>query len=278
MSGQIGLIQGRLSPRPKNTLQAFPWKTWQDEFHLAKKLGFAGLEWIYEAEKAEQNPIWTDAGIELILNHIHETGVQVLSVCADYFMMHRLAGGSEADRRKAVEILQRLIVQSKRVGARRILLPLLESSALSSDALKDQAEKSITTCLSTAESQGITLGLEMDVGGREYAQFINRFSHPLVQAYYDTGNSTAKGFDIENDVCWVKECLCAIHIKDRKLGGESQPLGSGDANFHGFFSTIADFKGDFVLQSYFQDDPVREAYDNLEFVRRHIQPEAKEAH
>ncbi len=59
---RVGVMQGRLSPRPEHRLQAFPHQCWPEEFALAKRLGFSYLEWIYEAERAQENPIASAKG------------------------------------------------------------------------------------------------------------------------------------------------------------------------------------------------------------------------
>ena len=45
---KVGVIQGRLSPRPYPKLQEFPWRTWRKEFEHAEKIGFDFIEWIFE--------------------------------------------------------------------------------------------------------------------------------------------------------------------------------------------------------------------------------------
>ena len=58
----IGIMQGRLSPQATGHLQAFPWKTWELEFERARAIGFDCLEWLFEADSFEKNPIWTRDG------------------------------------------------------------------------------------------------------------------------------------------------------------------------------------------------------------------------
>src|SRR6187549_3224184 len=89
---RIGVMQGRLSPRPAGKLQEFPWHSYRDEFAKAARLGLHSIEWIFEAPRFEENPLWTEAGREEIRELVVQSGVHVQSVCADYFMVHRLAG------------------------------------------------------------------------------------------------------------------------------------------------------------------------------------------
>src|SRR5262249_18789721 len=92
MTNPIGIVQGRLSPPVPGRLQAFPSRTWREEFGRARTCGFSSLEWVFEADNYEQNPIWTQEGVVAIRRQIDETGVRVDSICADYFMTHPLFG------------------------------------------------------------------------------------------------------------------------------------------------------------------------------------------
>lgn len=265
---RIGIMQGRLSPRPPGKLQAFPWQSWQAEFDHAAELGFDQIEWIYELAAAADNPVMSAAGRAQIRAAMSASGVQVRSICADYFMERRLAGDGEAVRGN-VETLCSLIAAAGELGAERILLPLLETAAVNTETLEREVVDSLRRAAPVAATHGVVLGLEMEIPGERYADLIERVGHPAVRAYYDTGNSTAQGFDIAEDVRPLLPLLHAVHVKDRKRHGTSMPLGKGDTNFLGFFRALAahGFKGDLVLQHYFDTAPILSARDGLAAVR-----------
>lgn len=264
---RIGIMQGRLSPRPQHRLQAFPTDSWENEFELARRLGIDGIEWIFEAERASENPLRTSQGRARIRQISETTGTKVLSVCGDYFMVHRLSEigtvGSDASK-----VLSEVIAQAAAIGAQRILLPWLEEAALDTQEKEDCAVQNLNRALPAAERHQVMLGLEMEIPGERYRALIERFAHPLVRAYYDTGNSTAQGIDIGNDITHLRQQLGAVHIKDRKTHGGTQFLGKGDTNFEGLFSHLNqwDFHGDLVLQHYFED-PENDAAQALGHIR-----------
>jgi hexulose-6-phosphate isomerase len=266
---RIGVMQGRFSPRPENRLQAFPHQTWPEEFARAKRVGFSYLEWIYEAERAEENPIASRAGRAAIRACARASGLPVGSVCADYFMIHRLAGGTAEERSENAAALSELVRWTRELGATRILLPLLETSALTSPELVRQATDSIRSASPALETYDVTLGLEMEIPGEDYAAVIRGIGHSHVRAYYDTGNSTAQGLDIATDIVPLLPLLEAVHLKDRIVSGSSQPFGRGAANFNGFFSVLAKagYAGDFLTQHYFDADPEASAAHSLGFVQ-----------
>ena len=266
---RVGVMQGRLSPRPENRLQAFPHQTWPEEFAQAKRLGFSYIEWIYEAERALENPITSSAGRAAIRACADESALPVGSVCADYFMIHRLAGGTAQARLRHAAELSELVHWTRELGATRILLPLLETSAVDSDDLVRDVTESILRVCPALEACGVVLGLELEIPGKDYAALIRGIGHDKVRAYYDTGNSTAQGFDIATDILPLLPWLEAVHLKDRALFGTSRPFGSGAANFAGFFAVLAQTGKtfDFLTQHYFDAEPEASAAESLSFVR-----------
>jgi len=276
---RIGVMQGRLSPRPPGKLQGFPWQSYAAEFPKAAQLGFHSIEWIFEAARFEENPLWTEPGREEIRELMATTGVKVQSVCADYFMVHRLAGESSLALSQNRDVLAELIAAASAIGADRILLPLLETSALGTPELEREAVLSLKSVAPLCERYGVTLGLEMEIAGAEYARLIESVGSPRVRAYYDTGNSTAQGADIAQDILPLLPLLLAVHIKDRVRGGGSKALGTGDANFQGFFPALlrAGFRGDFVLQHYFDEQPELQAEQSLSFVQQLLESAKAEA-
>jgi L-ribulose-5-phosphate 3-epimerase len=272
MTSRIGIMQGRLSPRPPDRLQAFPHESWRNEFDTAARLGLAAIEWIFEAPRAEENPILTSAGRARIRQAVSDSGVVVRSVCADYFMVHRLAGeGREAVRKNRTALLA-LIEAAEAIDAERILIPLLETSAVDTDELKREVQESLAEVADRAAECEIVLGLELEISGVEYRALIDGVGHPAVKAYYDVGNSTAQGFDVATDVEPLLDVLHAVHLKDRRRGGSSVPFGEGDTNFRGFFRVLArrGFRGDLLMQHYFDRDPEGAARHAHEFVRAQL--------
>ena len=55
--GRIGIFQGRLSSPINNEIQSFPFHNWENEFKLAKKIGFDLIEWII-GDEIDKNPIF----------------------------------------------------------------------------------------------------------------------------------------------------------------------------------------------------------------------------
>ena len=63
-----------------------------------------------------------------------------------------------------------------------------------------------------------------------------------------------------------------IHIKDRVLNGGTVPLGTGIVDFPGFFKMVADieYKGSFILQAAREDNEMKTAQKNIDFINKNI--------
>src|SRR5207244_12736081 len=62
----IAIMQGRLLPSSDGRIQCFPRERWRDEFALAAAAGLSAIEWIYDLQGADVNPIASDDGVSLI--------------------------------------------------------------------------------------------------------------------------------------------------------------------------------------------------------------------
>jgi L-ribulose-5-phosphate 3-epimerase len=266
---KIGIIQGRLSPPVPGRLQAFPWSSWEAEFHRARSCGFDVIEWLFESERYEQNPIWEEAGLERIHHQIATTGVQLHSVCADYFMDHPFFRVSESERTRSVDVLNRLIMQAARLGIETILIPVLEVAEIRTETEKACLLESLSKPLALAQAHNIRLAVETELPAPAYRALIEECNHPALGVYYDTGNAAARGYDIAADIRMLGSRLYGVQIKDRTLGGPSVLLGRGDANFKTFFHALAEvgYIGPVVLQTAFGEDYMGIARAHLQFIR-----------
>jgi len=269
----LGVMQGRLSPRPPQAPpQTFPWKTWEAEFHHAKALRVDSIEWLVTADRTSDNPIRHSAGRARIRQLIAETGVRVLSVCADYFIAHPFFRVTPAERSKSVSLLMGLIGEARAVGAATVLIPVLEAAQINSQAERDELIAALHEPLWLARSMNVRLGLETELPASEQLNLIGKFDHEHARIYYDAGNAAARGYDIALDVRLLAKYLCGVHAKDRMLGGGSVQLGRGAANFPAFFEALREtrYTGPIVLETPIQTDYANDARGNLDFVRRHL--------
>ena len=269
---KIGIMQGRLSPRIGDRLQAFPWSSWEQEFEAARQCQLDLIEWLFDADNYENNPLWTEAGIQKVKQQVARSGVQVLTCCAHYFMVHPFFRVPEAERLQSIAVLNRLIRCAGQLGIKTILIPVLESSEIRLEVERSLLIESLQETLTLAADCGINLGLEAELPAVEYRALIEQAGHPRLGIYYDTGNNTARGYDITADAGSLAPLFVGVHIKDRKRGGPNVLLGKGDADFDGFFKILkqAHYTGPLILETTFGDDPLEAAKAHREFVQDHL--------
>ena len=265
-------MQGRISPPPPGRLQAFPLATWEGEFSRARALGFDFIEWIFEDERHEENPLFSKAGRRRITELAGEHGVQVASVCADYFMPHPFFRVSSGDRQYSIDMLRSLIESCAEIGATLILVPVLEVSAIREEREVDELAEALTACLPAAHAAKVRLGLETELPVAQYAGLIERIGNEAVGAYYDIGNAASQGYDCASDIRTLGASIYGLHIKDRVRDGVSVPLGQGAADFPSIFNALHDisYRGRGVLQTAFGPDYMAFARTHLRFVEELI--------
>ncbi len=271
----IGIMQGRLSPVIDGKIQFFPWHTWQREFSLAKDNGFASIEFIFDCDRFQDNPLWTDRGIEQVKKATVENGVAVDHICADYFMARPFVRVDASGREASIEVLKKLIAQAAKIGAVGIEVPLVDNSRIQDDQEAAIVARSIQAVLPVAEQCRMEIGLETSLPPGRFKALLEQIDHPLVKANYDSGNSASLGFDTAEEIGALGAWISNVHIKDRVLGGTTVALGTGNADFHKTFRALADigYAGPFVLQAAraSDGDEIKNARHNLQFVRRLIE-------
>ena len=82
---KFGIMQGRLTESKGRGIQFFPFEHWREEFDMGKVLGLDEIEFIFDYDRYQDNPLWHDHG-EAVGAAAEESGVQICSVCFDYFM------------------------------------------------------------------------------------------------------------------------------------------------------------------------------------------------
>lgn len=266
----IGIMQGRLSEGYLDNLQFFPQK-WQDEFPQAKNLTFSSIEWLFDYQDYQINPIWNKRGRDEILIFIKKSGIKVCSICADYFMKSKLIGKQSFS---SLSILQKLINSAIMTDNRLIVLPLLEKNAIKSDKEKNELISILRNISQLLLNSNVKLALETELRAVDLIDLIKKIGSRNIGVLYDIGNCTSYGFNCPKDLLTLADYILEIHIKDRKIGNDKSVfLGKGDADFTSCFQVLKkiDFNGPVILQAYRGKDYLNDAYMQLQFVRRLLQ-------
>ncbi len=98
---------------------------------------------------------------------------------------------------------------------------------------------------------------------------VDRIESQCVGIYYDVGNMAGEGFDNADVIRELGGYISAIHIKDRKIGGRSTPLGEGDVDFESVRDALDDigYNQILTLETPSGQNPELEARKNLAFIK-----------
>ena len=248
----LGVMQGRLLKKYRDRYQAHPINYWQEEFQIAKKLRLQCIEFIFDYNDYNLNPLMSSQGIQEIKKYTHDTSVLVKTICADYFMEAPIHSSSINVYESSVNILNNLIVNSNKIGVKDIVIPCVDQSSLMHEKNQINLIKNLQKPIELASKFDVNLALETDLPPKIFAGLLGEFDSNIITVNYDTGNSASLGYDMSEEFKCYGERISDIHIKDRELGGGSVLLGTGATNFSLFFEILStmNFKGPIVMQAF----------------------------
>lgn len=244
-------MQGRLTPSQGRGIQFFPFGPgeWQEEFVKAKKLGLYDIDFDFDLECYEENPLWTKKGRKEIKEIIKKTGVKVEHITADFFMRRPFFRVDKKTQKKNEDIFIKLMKYADEIGIHNIEMPILDNSSIKTKDEQKTFVESMLHCLAKAP-KNMTISLEGDLSPDSFLKLLKEINNSAVKIVYDIGNRVGLGYSPENEILLLYKHITHIHIKDKKFQGTTVPLGTGSANFDKIFSTLAsiNFKGNFILQ------------------------------
>jgi hexulose-6-phosphate isomerase len=242
MSTQFGIMQGRLVPPDAGRFQSFPRKQWRDEFPNAVPAGIDYIEWIVDAHGANVNPILSPEGLSEFDALKQEYGIATPAICADWFMDYPLLRCTSDERAERERFLHDLLPIARNIGADHVVLPFVDISRLETEEDKQILVEIMTTAAPIAQSNGVELHLETDLGPNDFATLLKHIPHPWVKANFDSGNSSGLGYVASEEFAAYGDRIGSVHIKDRRskfAGGiATMPLGEGSADFADVFQSM----------------------------------------
>lgn len=247
---RIAIMQGRLLPPQHGRFQCFPRHCWREEFPNAAQAGLDAIEWIYDLQGADVNPLATGAGIAEMHALSRQHSIAVVSLCADYFMDRPFVTANAAEFTELTAHLIWLLDRCRLVGIGRVVLPFVDASRIHTAAQQDCIVQMLEEVLPHAAEAGVELHLETAYGPEDFSAMLARLPHPMLKANYDSGNSSSLGYDVKLELAAYGPRIGSVHIKDRIRGGGTVPPGQGDADVPALLAGLSrlQYRGDFVLQ------------------------------
>lgn len=247
-NNNIGFMQGRLSPVINKRIQIFPHKNWKNEFKKANEIGFSLIEWTIDTETLKNNPLFYKGKLKEILNLKKKYNFRIESLTLDYLMENPIWKKYE---KKIFLNFKKIIENSAKIGIKNLIVPLVDKGSIKSNKeLKNLHKicKSIEKLLAKNKQRVL---FEIDLPPSKVKNFILKFNKKLFGINYDLGNSASLNFDVSEEFKFYSNHIFNIHIKDRKLFGNTVALGKGNANLKKFFFELnkTKYKGNFILQT-----------------------------
>ena len=266
LTNDIGIMQGRLSSRIDGKIQAYPASTWQKEFEIAQELGYAAIEWIVE-KPVETNALMTDSGKAEIKRVIASTGVRIDYVCADVFMQQPLVRMTEETKLQNKDYLLEILKNAKEVGAIGVEIPFVDNSSIKNDKEKQEFIDAMQDAFELAKDLDLKISLETDLSPFAFRELLEAIGLDFVQANYDIGNSASLGFDPKEELEAYGKKILNVHVKDRKLGGTTVPLGTGSADIQGVFQKLNEigYAGGITMQAARGENDIDIAKEQLSY-------------
>lgn len=251
MYNRIGFIQGRLSALVDGKIQAFPWEKWQDELRIAEQNKIHLMEWTLDQDRLYENPLLTEVGqIEIrALCKSHE--LTIPSLTGDCFMQAPFWKVTGDERVALEQDFCEIAKGCAAVGISMIVVPLVDHGRLENMEQENILINFLEIQSEFLASNGLKVIFESDFAPTELVRFISRLDPILFGINYDIGNSAALGFNPAEEIASYGNRIMNVHVKDRKLGGTTVPLGTGSADFETVFEALAKigYNGNCILQT-----------------------------
>lgn len=244
----IGFMQGRLSKIRNNRIQSFPWDVWEDEFSSAFDLELLNMEWTIDSDRFEENPLITEHGNNAITSLMSKYYIQIPSVTCDYFMEN------PPWKNNFIEVKENIISifnGMNRIKSQILVIPLVDNSSIFDSNCLKIVKLFFTELIPEISKYNLRIAFESDFTPKKLAEFIGEFDINYFGINYDIGNSASLGFNPTEEFKAYGTRIINVHVKDRKLSGNTVPLSEGDADFPRIFRLLheVNYRGNLILQT-----------------------------
>jgi len=235
------------------------------DLEQGQRAGLDGVE-VRVGDPAEKLRIADPAVRQQYREQMTSTGLVISSL-----MMGLLNSAPLASDPRAPAWLEQSIDAARDLGARVILVAFFGKGNLLDGLQLKQAEVQIVVqrvkaAAPRAKDAGVILALENTLSARQNVEILERIGHDSVRVYYDVGNSTSRGYDVPEEIRFLKDRIASFHFKDR-----DHYLGEGGIRFEPIAAAIKAiaYRGWIVMEtSNPSKDPVADARRNGTYIRR----------
>lgn len=209
------------------------------------------MEWTLDQDGLRQNPFNTVSGQAEIRKLAENHHVTVFSASGDCFMQAPFYKKTGRARAALLDDFHLVMESCVSLGLHHLLMPLVDDGRIDSREQEDDLVQTLRGIRPRLEATKLRILFESDFPPAELARMMKRLPEPSFGINYDIGNSASLGYRPDDELAVYGDRVCAVHVKDRLLGGTTVPLGSGNADLPGAFRALAraGFSGDYILQT-----------------------------
>lgn len=221
---------------------------------ISKKYGFDGLELNLDEPGNPGLTLESDEhSTSLVKRSADNAGIELKSLSTGLYWTSPFTHEDDSVRDKAQSILRRQLEIAHLMEMDVILVvPGIVNERTSYKDAYTRSFKSIEPLVRTAESYGVTIGIEnvwnkFLLSPLEMRDFIDSFTSPFVASYFDVGNVLQFGYP-EDWIRILDKRIAKVHIKDfsTSVGNISGfvPLLSGDVDWGRTRAALEDIQYD----------------------------------
>lgn len=232
--------------------------TWEEKMIAAKKAGFDYMEIsIDESDERLARLNWDDDKIDQLKSTMKSTGIIFPTMCLSGHRRFPFGSKNKEVREKAMEIMEKAISLSVKLGIRCIQLATYDVYYEESDAqTKELFLDGLKEAVKMASRAGVILAMEiMDtrfVGTIVRAlHYIKEIPSPYFKIYPDMGNLSNFSNDVTAELELGLAETVAIHVKETKPGVFKEvPFGEGNVKFVEIFTKLKElnYNGMFLIE------------------------------
>jgi hexulose-6-phosphate isomerase len=208
------------------------------------------MEWVVDSDSFDANPLRHAAGRREIRELSAAHAVRIGSVMCDFLMdapFYRAAPAHDGLDGGFVEILECAL----ELRIPFVIIPLVDGGRLTSPADEDSLIATMNRLAPRLASTSMRILFESDYAPLRLRDLIGRLPGDRFGLNYDIGNSASWGHDPDAEFEAYGRRVLGVHVKDRRLGGTTVAIGTGNADFPRVFRALAGvgYAGDYILQT-----------------------------
>ena len=223
------------------SIWSFPNDTLKNNFELAKKAGFEGVEVALD-EVGEVSLQSTEKDLLAVKHQAEDSGIELYSIASGLYWNYWLNDDDAGVREKAKDIVKKQLESASILGCESILVipGTVNAEFAAPGKVVDYATtyerslEAITELKEYAEKYKVEIGLEnvwnkFLVSPMEMRDFIDKVDSKYVGSYFDVGNVLFNGYPEQ----WIKilgKRIKKVHFKDYRVAA---------GGLHGFVDLLA---------------------------------------